>query len=110
MTRRTLSDIRSPTREKKEPSGVFYYHRLERPLDPNDPQLDGTGEITLETADRASGYWTTRSDGLTKGTRTMGVYLRGEPDDLAILDGTDDRKRVKLIADQLKRWKSIKSA
>lgn len=98
------------TREKKEPSGIFYYHKLERPLDPDDPHLDGTGEITLETADRASGYWTTRSDGLTKGTRTMGVYLRGEPEDLAILDGTDDKKRVKLIADQLKRWKSIKSA
>ena len=98
------------TREKKEPSGVFYYHKLERPLDPQDPQLDGTGEITLESADRASGYWTTRSDGLTKSTRTMGVYLRGEPEDLAILDGTDNKKRVKLIADQLKRWKSIKSA
>ena len=95
------------TREKKEPSGVFYYHKLERPLDPYAPQLDGTGEILLETADRASGYWTTRSDG-TKSTRTVGVYLRCEGDDLAVLDGTDDKKRAKLIADQLKRWKSIK--
>ena len=98
------------TREKKEPSGVFYYHRLERPLDPTAPQLDGTGEILLETADRASGYWTTRSDGLNKTTRTTGVYLRGEPEDLATLDGTDNKKRVKLIGDQLKRWKSIKSS
>jgi hypothetical protein len=32
----------------------------ERPLDPNAPQLDGTGEIRLEAADRAAGYWTTR--------------------------------------------------
>ena len=76
------------TREKKEPSGVFYYHKLERPLDPGAPQLDGTGEILLETADRASGYWTTRSDGPVKvNTRTVGVYLRAEPDDLATLDG-----------------------
>jgi hypothetical protein len=96
------------TKEKREPSGVFYYHHLERPLDPNSPQLDGTGEIVLETADRASGYWTTRSDGPTKSARTVGVYLRGDPADLATLDGSDNKKRVKLIADQLKRWKSIK--
>ena len=98
------------TREKKDPPGIFYYHKLERPLDPDAPQLDGTGEIVLETADRASGYWTTRSDGPTKTARTTGVYLRGDPEDLAILDGTDNKKRVKLIADQLKRWKSMKSA
>jgi hypothetical protein len=98
------------TREKKDPSGIFYYHKLERPLDPHAPQLDGTGEILLESADRASGYWTTRSDGLTKGTKTVGVYLRGAPEDLAILDGDDTKKRVKLIADQLKRWKAIKKA
>src|SRR6476469_49174 len=72
------------TREKKEPSGVFYYHKLERPLDLGAPQLDGTGEILLETADRASGYWTTRSDGpVNVNTRTVGVYLRAVPEDLA---------------------------
>jgi hypothetical protein len=98
------------TREKKEPSGVFYYHKLERPMDPGAPQLDGTGEILLETADRASGYWTTRSDGPVTNYRTVGVYLRADPDHLAILDGNDDKKRVKLIADQIKRWKSIKRA
>jgi hypothetical protein len=98
-------------REKKEPSGVFYYWNGERPLDPNCPQLYGTGEILLETADRASGYWTTRADGRPEvNARTSGVYLRADPGDLGILDGSDDRQRVKLIADQLKRWKSIKSA
>jgi hypothetical protein len=43
----------------------------------NAPQLEGTGEIRVETADRATGYWTTRSDrdaGLN--ARTAGVYLR----------------------------------
>jgi hypothetical protein len=37
-------------KERKEPSGVFYYFKGERPLDPDAPQLDGTGEIRLESA------------------------------------------------------------
>jgi hypothetical protein len=51
------------TKEKKEPAGVFYYWNGERPRDPNAPQLYGTGEIRLESTDRANGYWTTRVDG-----------------------------------------------
>jgi CAP12/Pycsar effector protein, TIR domain len=98
-------------KKKKEPSGVFYYWNGERPLHPDPPELEGTGEIRLESADRATGHWTTRAEGAVKvNTRTVGVYLRAEPSDLATLDGHDDRKRVKLIADQLKRWKSIKQA
>ena len=98
------------TKEKKEPSGVFYYWRGERPLDPNAPQLDGTGEIRLEAADRAAGYWTTRADGPQKvNARTVGVYLRAEPSDMETLDGRDNRQRVKLIADKLKHWRSIKA-
>ena len=98
------------TKEKKEPSGVFYYWRGERPLDPNAPQLDGTGEIRLEAADRAAGYWTTRADGPQKvSARTVGVYLRAAPSDMETLDGQDNRQRVKLIADKLKHWKSIKA-
>ena len=49
-------------KERKEPPGVFYYWKGERPLDPNAPQLEGTGEIRMESAERASGYFTTRSD------------------------------------------------
>ena len=41
-------------KERKEPSGVFYYWKGERPLDPNAPQLDGTGEIRMESAERVS--------------------------------------------------------
>ena len=97
-------------REKKEPSGVFYYWKGERPLDPNAPQLDGTGEIRLETADRAAGYFTTRADGPLKvNARTVGVYLRAAPSDMETLDGRDQRQRVKLIADRLKDWRSIKA-
>ena len=98
-------------KEKKDPSGVFYYWNGERPLDPNAPQLDGTGEILLESADRASGYWTTRADADPElRARTSGVYLRADPADLSTLDGEDDRRRAELISERLRRWKSIASA
>ena len=98
-------------KEKKEPSGVFYYWRGERPRDPNAPQLDGTGEIRLESADRAAGYFTTRADTHPRvNARTAGVYLRADPEDLAILDGRDDRQRAELIAERLRNWKSIANA
>lgn len=98
-------------KEKKEPSGVFYYWNGERPLHPNAPQLDGTGEIRMETADRAAGYWTTRADtDRTLNARTSGVYLRADPKDTSILDGRDDLRRAELIAKRLKNWKSITKA
>ncbi|HLA11136.1 MAG TPA: TIR domain-containing protein [Pyrinomonadaceae bacterium] len=98
-------------KEKKEPSGVFYYWKGERPLDPNAPQLYGTGEIRMESAERASGYWTTRTDTHPRvNARTAGVYWRADPEDLSILDGRDDRKRAELIAERLRHWKSIKTA
>src|SRR5262245_12624704 len=49
-------------KERDDSSGVFYYWKGERPLHPNAPQLEGTGEIRLESADRASGFWTTHED------------------------------------------------
>jgi hypothetical protein len=98
-------------REKKEPSGVFYYWKGERPRDPNAPQLDGTGEIRMESADRAAGYFTTRADAdPTVNARTAGVYWRGDPGDMSILDGGDDRQRAELIAERLRHWKSITNA
>ena len=93
---------------KKDPGGVFYYWKGERPLDPNAPQLEGTGEIRLESADRASGYFTTRADGRQKvNARTAGVYVRAEPADLSVLDGRDDRQRADLLAARLRDWKAI---
>ena len=98
-------------KEKKDSSGVFYYWKGERPLDPNAPQLDGTGEIRLESADRASGYWTTRADTHPElNARTAGIYLRADPEDMSVLDGLDDRRRAELIAESLKRWKSLANA
>ena len=99
------------SKERKEPSGIFYYWKGERPRDPNAPQLDGTGEIRLESADRASGYFTTHADTpASVNARTAGVYWRADPEDMSILDGRDDRQRAELIAERLKRWKSITNA
>jgi hypothetical protein len=96
------------TRERKDPSGVFYCWKGERPLDPNAPQLDGTGEIKLESADRATGYFTTRADARPKvSARTAGVYVRADPADLATLDGNNNEQRAKLIAERIEHWKSL---
>jgi len=98
-------------KEKKEPPGIFYYWKGERPRDPNAPQLDGTGEIRIETADRAAGYFTTHADTHPRvNARTAGVYWRAAPEDMTILDGRDDRQRAELIAEQLRQWKSITNA
>jgi hypothetical protein len=98
-------------KERKEAPGIFYYWKGERPRDPNAPQLEGTGEIRIESADRAAGYFTTRSDRDPKvNARTSGVYLRADPGDISILDGQDDRQRAELIAERLKHWKSITNA
>jgi Predicted nucleotide-binding protein containing TIR-like domain len=98
-------------REKKESSGVFYYWKGERPLDPNAPQLDGTGEVRMESAESASGYFTTHAaTDPSVNARTAGVYWRADPEDMSILDGRDDRKRAELIAERLRHWQSIKNA
>ena len=95
-------------KERKEPSGIFYYWNGERPRDPNAPQLDGTGEIRIESVDRAAGYFTTRSETRPRiNARTSGVYWRAHPGDMQILDEGDDGQRAELIAERLKQWKSI---
>jgi Predicted nucleotide-binding protein containing TIR-like domain len=98
------------TKEKKDPSGVFYYWKGERPLQANAPHLEGTGEIRMESADRATGYFTTRADTDPKlNARTSGIYLRADPEDVSTLNGNNVRRRAELIAQQLRHWKSIKS-
>jgi hypothetical protein len=97
--------------ERNDPSGVFYYWKGERPRHANAPQLEGTGEIRLEAVDRATGYWTTRSDrdpGLN--ARTAGIYLRADPADLGVLDGGSGEERAQLIAQRLREWKSAANA
>ena len=95
-------------KEKKDPSGIFYYWNGERPRDPDAPELDGTGEIRIESADRAAGYWTTRVNAIPQvNARTAGVYWRADPEDMTILDGSDQQKRAELIAARISEWKSI---
>ena len=98
-------------KEKTQPSGIFYFWRGERPRDPSTPQIEGTGEIRVETTDRASGYWTTRSDrDPALNARTSGVYLRADPSDLEVLDGGREEERAGLIAQRLREWKSAANA
>lgn len=96
---------------KERDDGLFYYWNGERPLDPDTPQLHGTGEIKLEADDRASGYWMTRSDlDLDLKARTVGTYWRADPEDLSVMDGRDDRKRAALIAERMTEWKGTVAA
>jgi len=98
-------------KERKDPAGVFYYWKGERPRDPDAPQLEGTGEITLDSTDRATGYWTTRSDrDPALNARTSGVYLRADPSDLHVLEGDAEQERAELIAQRLREWKSAANA
>jgi hypothetical protein len=94
-------------KERKAPPGIFYCWKGERPRDSRAAQLDGIGEIRLESADRAVGYWTTRSDAQPRvNARTSGVYLRASAEDMSVVDGRDDRQRAELIAERLTQWKS----
>jgi predicted nucleotide-binding protein with TIR-like domain len=98
-------------KERKDPAGLFYFWRGERPRHPNAPQLEGTGEIRVETVDRATGYWTTRSDrdpGLDM--RTSGIYLRADSADLECLESGNEEERAELIARRLGEWKSAANA
>jgi hypothetical protein len=98
-------------KERKDPAGIFYSWKGERPRDPNAPQVEGTGEILVETADRANGYWITRSDrdpGLN--ARTSGIYLRADPADLEVLEAGTEEERAELIAQRLREWKSAANA
>src|SRR4051794_25369351 len=95
------------SRERSDPAGIFYFWNGERPRHPDAPRLEGTGEIKLESEDRASGYWTTRSDSVLElNARTSGIYLRADPGDWAILDsGTPDARQL-LIAERLRDWEA----
>ena len=60
-------------KEREDSSGIFYYWKGERPL-VHAPQLEGTGEIKLESADRASGYFTTCAYAQNLKRAPSGIY------------------------------------
>jgi hypothetical protein len=98
-------------KERREPAGVFYFWKGERPRSPDAPQLEGTGEIRLESADRATGYFVTRSDrDATLNVRTAGIYLRAAPTDFDVLDSGTAEERAELLAQRLEEWKSAANA
>jgi hypothetical protein len=98
-------------KERRDPAGILYFHKGERPRHPDAPQYEGAGEITLETPDRATGYWTTRSDrDPALNTRTAGIYLRADSSDLEVLDGGTELDRAQLIAQRLREWKAAANA
>jgi hypothetical protein len=95
-------------KEHLDPAGIFYFWKGERPRQPDAPELEGTGEIRLENADRAAGYFTTRLDGLEHfRARTAGIYLRADPADRVVLDSGDPAERVALIAQRLDEWSAF---
>jgi hypothetical protein len=98
-------------KERRDPAGIFYFAKGERPRHPDAPEFEATGEIKLENPNRASGYWTTRSDsdpGLN--ARTSGVYLRADPANLQLLESGSEEERAELIAQRLEEWKSAANA
>jgi CAP12/Pycsar effector protein, TIR domain len=98
-------------KERRDPAGIFYCWKGERPRDANAPELQGSGEIRVESADRATGYWTTRSDrDPTLNARTAGIYVRADPSDLELLDGGSEVERAELIGQRLAEWRSAANA
>ena len=98
-------------KERRDPAGILYCWNGERPRDPNAPQLEGTGEIKVETAERATGYFMTRSDrDSAMNVRTAGIYLRADPSDLEGAGQRHRRERSQLIAQRLEEWKSAANA
>jgi hypothetical protein len=98
-------------KERRNPAGVLYFWKGERPRDPTAPQLEGSGEISVESTDRATGYWTTRSErepGLS--ARTSGVYLRADPADLQVLESGSEEERAELITERLREWRAAANA
>src|SRR5215510_12143452 len=96
------------SKERGDPPAVVYYWKGERPRDPNAPELEGTGEIKLESVDRAGGYWTTRAAGDDASyARTSGIYLRADPEDKGRLEGNDAAERAALIERRLEEWKAM---
>ena len=97
-------------KEKDGSAGLFYYWKGERPLETDAPQIEGTGDIVLESDDRATGVFTVRSEANPEVlARTSGIYWRADPDDMAVLDGRDDQQRAALIAARLKEWESYRN-
>src|SRR3954453_11271355 len=91
------------SRELRDPAGIFYAYRAERPRHQNAPEFEGTGEIRLESDDRASGYWVTNlASDVAFRTRTSGIYERAEPEAWEVLEQGSPEERHRLIDQRLR--------
>jgi len=93
------------SRERTGPPGIFYFHQGERPRHLDAPRFEGTGEIKLESPDRAAGYYTIRTENLPEtSVRTSGVYARADAGDWAVLESGSVEERRALIGQRLRDW------
>ena len=95
-------------KERKDPASIFYFWKGERPRHPNAPQLEGTGEIRVESRRPRERLL---DDAVGSRPRTecpnRGVYLRADPSDLQVLDGGSEEERAHaFIGQRLSEWKS----
>lgn len=97
------------SKERSDPPAIFYFWNGERPREPNAPELEGTGEIVLESVDRANGFYiVNRWDGANPiHIKTSGIYLRADPGDKAILDSSDTEGRASLLKRRIEEWNSV---
>jgi len=97
------------TKEHVDPAGIFYFWKGERPRDPNAPEFEGTGEIKLESVDRANGYYiVTRSNAPEHfHVKTSGIYLRADAGDKAVLDSTNADERAALLQRRIEEWRAL---
>ena len=99
------------SKERRDPPGVFYFWKGERPREPNAPTFEGTGEIRLESADRANGWFTTRSESdAAVHEKTAALYLRADERDIAILDSGAPKDRADLLTRRLQEWQAISNS
>ena len=97
------------TREHADPPGIFYFWKAERPRDPNAPEFEGTGEIRLESVDRANGYYlgSVTREGEHVHVKTSGIYVRADPGDKIVLDSNDASARAALLARRIEEWRAL---
>lgn len=87
---------------------LFYYWEGDWPGHVDAPQFFGKGELTLEDGERASGYFTIRSDREDDPReRKRVVYRRAERGDIDAMRGDDAVKRCDVIEQQLTRRRGL---
>jgi hypothetical protein len=90
------------TNVNEEARTLFYYWEGEWPGHLEAPQLFGKGEIVLSDAQRATGYFTVRSDDIRDvRERKSVVYRRALPAEIEVLQTSEPQRWKELIAKRL---------